>query len=302
MLIIIGSNGQLGWELVRQSRIQGLEAQGLDCPGIDIAIDGSARSCLEPLPAEIIVNAAAYTAVDRAESEPDRAFAVNRTGVRNLALYCRERQIPMIHISTDYVFDGSKKGAYLEEDPVAPVGVYGRSKEAGERELRGILENHVILRTAWLYGTHGRNFVKTIVEQAREREVLRVVADQWGCPTYAADLADAVLQIARRYMAGEVIPWGTYHYCGAGATTWHGFAEAIIALAQEHEKLKVKEIVPLTTAEYPTPARRPANSVLDCSKIERCFGIRPRLWRESLAEMMGRLISSFQYPILKELV
>jgi dTDP-4-dehydrorhamnose reductase len=289
MILIIGSNGQLGWELVRQSRLQGLDAQALDCPGIDIAIESSARSCLEPLPAKIVVNAAAYTAVDRAESEADRAYAVNQMGVKNLAVYCKERRIPLIHISTDYVFDGTKKDAYVEDDPVAPAGIYGRSKEAGERELREILESHVIVRTAWLYGVHGQNFVKTMLKQAREREILRVVADQWGCPTYAADLAGAVLKIAGRHLEGKAIPWGTYHYCGGSVTSWHGFAVAIIELARKHERLMAKEIKPLTTPEYPTPAKRPANAVLDCSKIESCLGIRQRPWKESLAEMIDRL-------------
>ena len=289
MILIVGSNGQLGWELVRQSRLQGLEAHALDCPGIDIGDEASTRSCLAPLQARIIVNAAAYTAVDRAESEPESCFAVNREGPKYLAIYCREHGIPLIHLSTDYVFDGTKKGAYLEEDPVAPVGVYGRSKEAGEAEVRGRLEKHVIIRTAWLYGVHGQNFVKTMLRLGRERETLRVVADQWGCPTYAADLAGAVLKIAGLYLSGNRVSWGTYHYCGAGETSWHGFAEAIFGFAREYEGLKGKKVLPITTAEFPTAAKRPANSVLDCSKIERQFGIRPRPWKESLAEMIDRL-------------
>lgn len=289
MVLIVGANGQLGWELVQQCRHQGMHLLALDCPGIDIADESSAYSCLAPLPARILVNAAAYTAVERAESEPVAAFAVNREGAKNLARYCKERQIPLIHISTDYVFDGSKKGAYVEDDPVAPIGVYGRSKEGGEAEVRGLVESHLIIRTAWLYGVHGQNFVKTMLKLGRERETLRVVADQWGCPTYAADLAAAVLKIVGLYLAGNKIAWGTYHYCGTGETSWHGFSEAIFELARKHESLKVKAITPITTAEYPTPARRPANSVLDCSKIERHFAILPRPWKESLTEMIDRL-------------
>lgn len=289
MVVIVGSNGQLGWELVRQSRLRGLEVKALDCPGIDIGDAASTYSCLAPLSVNIIVNAAAYTAVDRAESEPGAAFAVNREGPKNLAAFCRERGIPLIHISTDYVFDGTKRGGYLEGDPVTPLGVYGRSKEAGENEVRGLLDSHVVIRTAWLYGVHGQNFAKTMLKLARERETLRVVADQWGCPTYAADLAAALLKITGLYLAGHPVAWGTYHYCGSGKTTWHGFAEAIFELARKHESLKVKEIKPITTAQYPTPARRPENSVLDCSKIERNFGIRPRPWKEALAEMIDRL-------------
>jgi dTDP-4-dehydrorhamnose reductase len=289
MIVIVGSNGQLGWELVRQSKLQELGAHALDCPGIDIGDESSTSSCLAPLQAKIVVNAAAYTAVDMAESEPERAFSVNREGPRNLAIYCRDRGIPLIHISTDCVFDGAKRGAYEEDDPVAPVGVYGRSKEAGEAEVRKLLERHVIIRTAWLYGVHGQNFVKIILGLGRERETLRVVADQRGCPTYAVKLAGCILKIAGRYLSGNKIPWGTYHYCGAGETSRHGFAEAITEFARVYERLKVKEVLPITTVEYPTAARRPANSVLDCSKIERNFGIRPRPWRESLAEMIERL-------------
>ena len=289
MILIVGSNGQLGWELVRQSRLRGLEVQALDYPGIDIGDADSAYACLAPLSVKILVNAAAYTAVDRAESEPDAAFAVNQVGPRNLAGFCREKQIPLIHLSTDYVFDGTKSNPYLEQDPLKPLGVYGRSKEAGEAEVRDLLVSHVIVRTAWLYGVHGQNFVKTMLKLAREQKTLRVVADQWGCPTYAANLAAAVLKVAGLYLASHPVAWGTYHYCGAGKTTWHGFADAIFEFARKHESLKVREIAPITTAKYPTPARRPANSVLDCSKIERNFGIRPRPWKEALEEMIDRL-------------
>ena len=289
MILIVGTNGQLGWELVRQSRKLGLEVHTLDYPGIDIGDESSVRSCLAPLPVKMVLNAAAYTAVDRAESEPEAAFAVNREGPKNLAVYCRGLRIPLIHISTDYVFDGTKKGAYEEDDPVAPIGAYGRSKEAGEAEVRALLESHLIIRTAWLYGAHGQNFVRTMLKLGRERKSLRVVADQWGCPTYAADLAAAVLMIVGEYMGGGEIPWGTYHYCGAGETSWHGFAEAIFEHARRHVGFVVKEITPITTAEHPTSAKRPANSVLDCSKIERHFGIRPRSWQESLAEMVDRV-------------
>jgi dTDP-4-dehydrorhamnose reductase len=297
MIIIVGSNGQLGWELVRQSRLKGLEAQALDCPGIDIGDPLSIRSCLTPMRVKIIVNAAAYTAVDKAEAEPDAAFAVNREGARNLAVFCKERRVPLIHISTDYVFDGTKDGAYLETDLVAPLGIYGRSKETGEAEVRRLLESHVIIRTAWLYGVHGQNFVKTMLKLGRDRETLRVVADQWGCPTYAADLAGAALKVAGLYLAGSTIAWGTYHYCGAGMASWHGFGSAIVELARKYESLKVREVIPITTAEYPTPARRPENSVLDCSKIERNFAVRRRPWKESLSEMIDRLYTEKTHPV-----
>ena len=288
-LAIIGSSGQLGWELVRQSWLRGMNVHAIDFPDIDIADAASIRSWLEPLHVKAVVNAAAYTAVDRAESEPDNAFAVNRDGAANLARCCREWNIPLLHISTDYVFDGSKQGAYLEDDRVNPIGVYGHSKEEGEVELRKHLERHVIIRTAWLYGFHGQNFVKTMLKLGRERETLRVVEDQYGCPTYAADLADAILMIAGQHLSGRSIAWGTYHYCGKGSTTWHGFAETIFEFARNYETFRVKEVTPIGTSGYPTPAQRPANSILDCSKIEHHFGIRPRPWKESLSEMIDRL-------------
>ena len=192
-------------------------------------------------------------------------------------------------MSTDYVFDGTKPGAYIEEDPVAPLGVYGQSKAAGEAEVRQRLEEHIIVRTAWLCGIHGNNFVKTMLKFGRKKHTLQVVSDQVGCPTFASDLAEAILEVVRQVEKNESIKWGTYHYCGAGKTTWHGFATAIFDIAAQYEKLLVKNVVPISTAEYPTPVKRPANSVLDCTKIERYFGIRPRPWRESLATMIKQL-------------
>ena len=200
--------------------------------------------------------------------------------------------IPLFHISTDYVFDGLKKGPYLESDPVSPVSVYGKSKAAGEVEVRNRLRNHIIFRTSWLYGVHGQNFVKTMLHLGREQTVLRVVADQYGCPTYAADLAEAILAIAVKYREGQQIAWGTYHYCGSGVTNWHGFAEKIFKLARQHDSLNVRTVEPITTAEYPTPAKRPVNSVLDCSLIAKRFDITTRPWPERLARMLELTLSS----------
>jgi dTDP-4-dehydrorhamnose reductase len=289
MFTIIGSNGQLGWELVRKAEARGLKILSLDYPEIDIGDPASVDSRIESPEIDFIINAAAYTAVDRAESEPEVAFAVNREGPAHLSDRCRKRGIPLIHVSTDYVFDGTKPGAYIEGDPVAPLGVYGESKAAGEAEVRNRLPEHVILRTAWLCGVHGHNFVKTILKLGRERDTLKVVSDQFGCPTFAADLAEAILEVVCQAKKYRSVKWGTYHYCGAGKTTWHGFATAIFEAAGQYEKFAVKEILPISTAEYPTPVKRPANSVLDCSKIERNFGIRPPPWRESLDRMIRQL-------------
>jgi dTDP-4-dehydrorhamnose reductase len=289
MIAIIGCNGQLGSELVKRGGKLGLEMVCADMPQIDIADRASIDRQLGSKPLSLVVNAAAYTAVDRAESEPEAAFAINQLGPAHLADFCGSKAVPLIHVSTDYVFDGNKDCAYIESDPVSPLGIYGKSKAAGEDDVRRRLDRHIILRTAWLYGTHGQNFVKTMLRLGREKERLQVVADQTGCPTHAGDLADAVLKIASRIISGESIEWGTYHYCGAGSTTWYEFTKAIFEIAGRYEEFAVKDVVPITTAEYPTPAERPPNSVLGCSKIERHFGIRPRPWQESLTEMIAAL-------------
>jgi len=286
MIAIIGSNGQLGWELVRRAERRGYKALVLDLPELDITQPASIKDNLSSKKLSLVINAAAYTAVDRAESEPEQAFAVNRIGAAHMADFCAQALIPLIHVSTDYVFDGSKVGPYFEEDPVAPLGVYGQSKEAGEAEIRRRIQEHLIIRTAWLYGIHGHNFVKTMLRFGKERETLKVVGDQAGCPTCAADLADAILLMTDHILSGKEISWGTYHYCGGGSITWHGFAKAIFNYAEKYESFSVREIIPITTDEYPTPVKRPPNSVLDCSKIERNFGIRPRPWEPSLADMI----------------
>jgi dTDP-4-dehydrorhamnose reductase len=286
MIAIIGSNGQLGWELVRRAERRGYEALALDFPEIDIVKLASIKDNLSSKNLSLVINAAAYTAVDRAESEPDQAYAVNRVGSANLADFCEQAALPLIHISTDYVFDGSKAGPYCEDDPVAPLGVYGQSKEAGEAEVRRRIQEHLIIRTAWLYGVHGHNFVKTMLQFGKERETMRVIDDQTGCPTYAADLANAILLMTDHILSGKKTPWGTYHYCGGGSTTWYGFAEAIFKIAKKYEAFLVREVIPISTDEYPTPVKRPTNSVLDCSKIENNFGICPRPWVKSLSDMI----------------
>jgi len=198
----------------------------------------------------------------------------------------------LIHISTDYVFDGTARSPYPETAQANPLSVYGKSKWEGEERVRSRLKEHIIIRTAWLYGVHGHNFVKTIIRLAREREELRVVADQYGCPTWTGDLADALVRVANAAMAPEKKDiWGTYHFCGAGVTTWHGFAEAIVGNAAGRELLRTARVVPITTMEYPTAAHRPAWSVLDCHEMGRVFGITPPAWQLGLDKMMEELYS-----------
>lgn len=288
-ILVTGADGQLGSELMRRAARFDVTATGLTIADLDITDARAVQQQVARSGATVVVNAAAYTAVDKAESEPALAYAVNRDGTAHLAAACAAAKIPFIHVSTDYVFDGTKDTPYTEDDPVHPMSVYGASKEAGERALREIWPHHVILRTAWVYSAFGHNFVKTMLRLARERDSLKVVADQQGSPTAAGDLAEAILHIVQRIGAGRDIPWGTYHYCGAGSTTWHGFAEAIVQFAAPVLGRSIP-VIPITTAEYPTPARRPTNSILDCTRIRQQFDIRPRPWRESLKEVVTELL------------
>jgi len=290
-ILVTGANGQVGWELARRGARKGFDILALDHATLDITDSSAVNREVSGSGPSVVVNAAAYTAVDQAESESELAFAANRDGPAYLASACAEAGIPLVHISTDFVFDGEKKGPYLETDQDSPLSVYGKSKAAGEVAVRERLREHIILRTSWVYGVHGRNFVKTMLRLGREKDVIQVVADQYGCPTYAADLADAILKIAAQMQDNSEITWGTYHYCGKGVTSWHGLGEATLSLAKKYTSLRVKTIEAIRTAEYPTPAKRPFNSALDCSLVEKTFNIHPKPWRESLAQMIKIVFS-----------
>ena len=293
--LITGSNGQLGWELCRRGKKHGFDIIALDLPEFDITEPSTVKKTVSQTGVSLVINASAYTAVDKAESEQETAFAINCDGPGYFASSCAETKIPLIHISTDYVFDGTREEPYLETDSLSPLGVYGKSKAQGETRVRTRLKNHIIIRTAWLYGIHGNNFVKTMLGLGKEKETLRVVADQYGCPTCAADLAEAILTIAEQIKERPDIPWGTYHYCGKGKTTWHGFAEKIFELAGQYDSFAIKKVIPITTAEYPTPAKRPPNSVMDCSLLIKNFGISPAQWQESLASMIECIFGKNTY-------
>ncbi|RLC24584.1 MAG: dTDP-4-dehydrorhamnose reductase [Deltaproteobacteria bacterium] len=288
-ILVIGSKGQLGHELLIQGNNLGYEILPVDLPELDITDKTQVKHRLEKFQPSLVVNAAAYTNVDKAETEQDLAFAVNRDGPANLAEACVKFEIPLIHISTDFIFDGKKSSPYIESDPVSPLSVYGKSKQEGENEVRSRLKKHIILRTAWLYGMHGQNFVKTMLRLGREKQVISVVADQFGSPTSAADLAAAVLQIISRIKYSDDINWGTYHYCGHGITTWHVFAKEIINLAKHYIPIKTITVKPISTAEYPTKATRPCFSALDCSLIKKNFGINIKPWRNSLKTVIRQL-------------
>ncbi|MDL1980491.1 MAG: dTDP-4-dehydrorhamnose reductase [Deltaproteobacteria bacterium] len=288
-ILVIGSKGQLGHELLIQGNNLGYEILPADLPDLDITDKTQVKHWLEKFQPSLVVNAAAYTNVDKAETQQNLAFAVNRDGPANLAEACAKFEIPLIHISTDFIFDGKKSSPYIESDPVSPLSIYGKSKQEGEKEVRSRLKKHIILRTAWLYGVHGQNFVKTMLRLGREKEVISVVADQYGSPTSAADLADAVLQIISRIKYNPDITWGTYHYCGQGITTWHGFTEEILSLARQYIPIKTKDIKPISTAEYPTKAIRPPFSALDCGLIKKNFGISIEPWQDSLKTVIRQL-------------
>lgn len=290
LILLTGANGQVGHEVSRLARERGVALAALNRTQLDITDAQAVNKAVSHLRPSLLINAAAYTAVDKAEEEEGVAFAVNREGTANLAAACAENIIPLIHLSTDYVFDGCQQTPYGEDDPAKPTGIYGLSKLQGETALRQRSANHLILRVSWVFGAHGHNFVKTILRLGRQRDELRVVADQHGCPTAAVHIAETLLDLSARILEGEMIPWGTYHYCGQPATTWYGFAKEIVKQAQETELIDHPVTVqPISTSDYPTPAARPANSVLDCSKITETFGILPSLWHEGLREMIRGL-------------
>lgn len=278
---IIGAAGMLGCELVRtcRERLPEAEIHAFDLPELDITDAAAADRALGTLSPCLVFNAAAYTDVDGCESHPDLARAVNVEGPHNLARSCRAYGSRLIHLSTDFIFDGRKRSPYLPDDEPHPLSVYGATKEQGERCVRNALPDHLIVRTSWLFGVRGRNFVKTILRLAEEREELQVVDDQIGCPTYAPDLAEALLELGSKTLSG------TYHFCNAGSCSWHEFANEILRCAG-----KVTPVKPISTNQLKRPAVRPAYSVLDTASFEMATGITPRPWQEALRECLVALL------------
>lgn len=285
-LFITGAHGQLGTELQIQSQQLGWPHLAMDKDRLDITNLQAVRERIAAYNPDVVLNGAAYTAVDQAENDADTAFAVNRDGATNLAIVCDEQGIPLVHYSTDYIFDGNKSEAYTEDDTPSPLGVYGASKLEGERAVRQHCPHHLILRTSWVFSAHGHNFVKTMLRLGAEREQLGVVADQLGKPTSANELARVTLKILPHLNQ----QWGTYHLAQPEVTSWHGFAEAIFDTARElGVALKVQQVNKIGTADYPTPVQRPANSALYCAKIEQTFGVAIRPWQASLVDVVERL-------------
>ncbi|TWI14245.1 dTDP-4-dehydrorhamnose reductase [Aerolutibacter ruishenii] len=287
-ILLIGGNGQVGHALrhrlaplgqVVVTTRSGALPDGSRCDVLDLSVPGEAARAVRRLAPGIVVNAAAWTAVDKAENERDAAFRANAGAVGEIAQACAERDVPLVHYSTDYVFDGSASRPYLPQDPTAPLGVYGASKLAGEQAIRDSGVRHLILRTAWVYGLHGHNFLRTMLRLGAEREELRVVADQVGGPTPAWLIADVTTSILQQ----GVQEGGTHHLVADGQTSWHGFAEAIFDEALALGLLSRRpRVVPISTADYPTPAARPAWSVLDTRSLRQQWKVVLPDWREAL--------------------
>ena len=285
-ILITGGSGQVGHCL--KAQLQGCaELSVPDSSALNIADRRSVRQAVETFRPDYIINAAAYTAVDKAESDAERAFAVNRDGARHLAEAAEAAGAAMLHISTDYVFDGAGGAPYDEAAPTAPQNIYGASKLAGEQAVLAACRRAVVMRTSWVFGAHGQNFVKTMLRLGRERDSLGIVADQYGAPTAAADIAAALITIVCRHTPEQLVERaGIYHYCGSPYASWFEFAETIFAEAAAQGVLaKIPAVKPIATADYPTPAKRPTDSRLDCGKIRAVFGIGPCDWHSALSDL-----------------
>ena len=282
-ILVTGGRGQLGRSLVRAAAARGDAVVALGPDTLDVTAPAQIALALRAHQPDVVINGAAYTGVDRAEAERDRAFAINADGAGQVARACAACSVPLLHVSTDYVFDGAATRPYREDAPVSPRNAYGASKAAGERQV--VDAGGVVVRTSWLFGEGGPSFVHAILRLARARPTLHVVADQHGCPTCADDLAAALLELATRERSG------IYHACGAGPTTWHGFAAAIVDEARRHTALACERVEPITTAEYPTPARRPAYSVFDTGRL-RALGIALPSWRSGLRRVIAAAVGA----------
>lgn len=288
-IAVTGREGQVAQSLLERARVRpGFEVLAVGRPALDLARPDTVAPALAAARPDLVVSAAAYTAVDQAEEEPELAYRINEDGAGAVAAAAALLGVPMIHLSTDYVFDGLKDGPYTEADAPNPQSVYGASKLAGEKAVAAACPQAIVLRTAWIYSPFGRNFVKTMLKLAGERHILSVVDDQWGNPTSALDIADGILHVAERLAAYGPRP-GIYHLAGTGATSWAGFAREALEASRRHcgPNAEVKEI---TTAEYPTKARRPANSRLLTEKLAKEFGWTAPDWRESLERVAARVV------------
>ena len=282
-LLILGGNGQLGRAFQKLCP----EAVFLDRESADMSKPESLRPVIDKVDPSAIINATAYTQVDKAEEEEALADKVNAESPKVVAQYCKDKLIPFVHFSTDYVFDGSGDAPWTEDDEPRPLNAYGRSKLKGEEAIRALKGHHLIFRTSWVYDAQGKNFLNTILRLASEREELKIIDDQFGAPTYAPHLAAGSVAALIEAQNHQRFPSSVFHMCGAGVTSWHGFASAIIAEATKIGlPVNVKNIKPIPATEYPLPARRPYNSRLDCTKALSMFGVELPPWQDALAECM----------------
>ncbi|WP_315762150.1 dTDP-4-dehydrorhamnose reductase [Sphingomonas sp. Y38-1Y] len=290
-ILVTGAGGQLGIELARAALPEGWRVVALDRGALDLTDTGAIAAKVAERPWAAVINGAAYTGVDKAESDQVTAWAVNAMAPAAFGAACAAAGIPLVQVSTDYVFAGDKDGVWEIDDPVAPLGVYGASKLGGELAVRTSGARHAIVRTAWVVSAHGNNFVKTMLRVGAQRDTLGVVDDQRGSPTSAADLAAALLTIAIRLAEDPEAPSGTFHFSNQGGVSWAGFATEIFAQSAARGG-PTAAVNPITTADYPTPARRPANSLLSHDAIRAAYGIEPRAWQAALGDILDELIGA----------
>lgn len=290
-ILVTGGNGQLGTELQRCAWPEDYEVVAIDVAVLDLSDPAAIAAKVAECRWAAVINGAAYTAVDKAESDVVTAWAVNAMAPAAFGEACAKANIPLVHVSTDYVFAGDKAGAWEVDDPVAPLGVYGASKLGGELAVRTSGARHVIVRTAWVVSAHGNNFVKTMLRVGAEHDTLTVVNDQRGSPTSAADLAGALMLITQRLIEDDAAPTGTFHFSNAGETSWAGFAAEIFRQSADRSGISAK-VTPISTDQYPTPAHRPANSLLSHAAIGTAYGIAPRPWQDALSDILDELIEA----------
>ncbi len=280
-ILVTGGQGQLASALKNHIKANQFLLNFYSHHELDITDSSTIKNIIDTHQPDLIINTAAYTAVDKAETDKETAEKINHFGARNLARICQQNAIPLIHLSTDYIFDGEKKSAYVESDAANPINFYGITKQRGEQAITEILTDYIILRVSGIFSEYGQNFLKTMIRLSQEKKELRVVADQITCPTAANDIASAILKMAATYSQTQKLPWGIYHYCSANPVSWHAFASSI--LSHVNPSIVIKAI---PTNEYPTPAKRPMNSVLNCEKIQQNFSIPQPSWQEGILRLI----------------
>tara|TARA_B100001250_G_C19815288_1_gene797979 strand:- start:4157 stop:5038 length:882 start_codon:yes stop_codon:yes gene_type:complete len=291
-VLLTGANGQLGWEIKSQSSKYNFHIEAFDRDNLDITNKDKLRDIMHSVNPDVVINAAAYTSVDSAERNKRQAYNVNHLGVQNLAELCQEKSILLIHISTDYVFNGLKGEAYEESDETLPINIYGHSKLKGEQSIRSLTDRYLIIRTSWVFSSHGHNFIKTILNLIRNKEAIKIVDDQFGCPTSARSLAECIYDICTKYSKFKDIEYGTYHFTNTPSTSWYLFAEAITEMAYKYEIIEHTEnIESISHTEFKSIAKRPLNSSLSSNKIFKTFNISSSNWYEELEFAISKLSS-----------